>query len=66
MAKHNQFYRGVLFALMAGLALDFLLVHQLIDHHHLYDRPSVDIVEPALAVVFIIIAIIVFKKEFRS
>lgn len=66
MTRHNQFYRGILFALTAGLALDFLLVHQLINHHHLYDHPSVNIVEPGLAVVFIIIAIIVFKREFKG
>ena len=66
MTKHNQFYRGILFALTAGLALDFLLVHQLFNHHHLYDGPSVNIVEPALAVVFIIIAVIALRREFKS
>ena len=66
MTKHRQFYKGMLFAVTAGLAMDFILVHQLIDHHHIYDHPSVNVVEPFLAIVFIIIAIIVFKKEFRK
>ena len=66
MVKHNQFYRGILVALTGGLALDFLLVHQIIDHHHLYNHPSVNIVEPVLAVVFIIIAVMVFRREFHS
>ena len=66
MVKHNQFYRGIFFALAGGLALDFLLVHQIIDHHHLYNHPSVNIVEPVLAVVLIIIAVMVFRREFNS
>ena len=66
MTKHNQFYRGIFFALAASLALDFLLVHQLINHHHLYDGSSVDVVETTLAVIFIIIAGIVFKREFKG
>lgn len=64
MNKHSKFYRGILFAFTIGLALDFLVVHQFMNHHHLYDSSSVNIVEPALAVAFIIIAIIVVRKEF--
>lgn len=66
MNKHSKFYRGILFALTAGLALDFLVVHQFMNHHHLYDGSSVNIVEPALAVVFVIIAVIVIRKEFKG
>lgn len=64
--NHNQFYRGILFALLGGLGLDFLLVHQLIDHHHIYNHPSVNIVEPVLAVIFIIIAVIILRKEYKN
>lgn len=66
MTKHKQFWRGILFAGSAGLALDFLLVHQLMDHHHLYEDPSVNIVEPVLALVLIFVAIVVFRKEFKA
>lgn len=66
MVKHDRFYRGVFFALAGGLALDFLFVHQLANHHHLYNHPSVNIVEPVLAIILIIIAVILFRKEYKG
>jgi len=65
MGKHDKFLQGAYFAISAGLAFDLIILHQVFDHHHLYNHPSVNMVEMLLAAILMIIAAMIYKKEFK-
>lgn len=64
--KHKPFFRGIIAGISLLGFLDILLVHWILKSHRIYNHPSVEIAEPLLFVLAIIIGIIFFYKEYKN
>ncbi len=66
MKTHKPFLRGI----FAGIAIlgifDLLIVHWIFKSHRIYNHPSVDIAEPILFIIAIIISGIMFYLEYKK
>lgn len=63
--KHSSFFRGVLAGIALVAFVDILFFHLLLGSHRIYYRSSVDIVEPLIVIIALIVFLIIVKKELK-
>lgn len=66
MGNHTKFYRGIFYGFALVALIDLPIIHMLIQHHRLYQHWSVNIVEPLLSIIALIVLIYIHRLEFKK